>query len=106
MKTPTMVMWARCPLHPSMMKGWGSIMLPLYTGAQSFTDLMRTSGNDSFCESSMSFVNIVAELEKITARKLWSGEACRFPHGLEDVYLKYRAPVTEDYHGHPLSHRQ
>ncbi|CAA3031863.1 Probable 2-oxoglutarate-dependent dioxygenase AOP1.2 [Olea europaea subsp. europaea] len=65
MKNPTMAMWGKNPI----------IALYDYAttleGAKSFTKLMWPNGNDSFCESSMSFARTVAELERIVITMLF-----------------------------------
>ncbi|XP_057503833.1 probable 2-oxoglutarate-dependent dioxygenase AOP1 [Actinidia eriantha] len=85
------------PLH----EGLGIDYATTPQGAQSFTKLMWPQGNDSFCESSMSFARTVAELDRIVIRMLFES------YGVEKYseshidsttyllrYLKYRAPNT------------
>ncbi|KAL2458717.1 2-oxoglutarate (2OG) and Fe(II)-dependent oxygenase superfamily protein [Forsythia ovata] len=87
------------PLH----EGLGIDYATTLEGAQSFTKLMWPNGNDSFCESSMSFAKTVAELEKIVIRMLfesYSVEKYTDSHIESTTYLlrflKYRAPKTDE----------
>lgn len=72
-------------------------------GIQSFSNLMWPQGNDSFCESSLMFSKIVAELDRKVVRMLFDsyGIAKNCESYLESTtyllrYLKYDAPKTEE----------
>ncbi|XAR50597.1 hypothetical protein NMG60_11004958 [Bertholletia excelsa] len=83
------------PLH----EGLGIDYATTPEGAQSFTKLMWPNGNDSFCESSMSFARTVAELEHKVIRMLFESydvEKYCDSHIDSTTYLlrflQYRAP--------------
>ncbi|KAI3455375.1 hypothetical protein Pfo_012038 [Paulownia fortunei] len=83
------------PLH----EGLGIDYATTVEGAQSFTNLMWANGNDSFCESSMSFAKTVAELEKLVIRMLFEsyGVQKHVESHIEATtyllrFLKYRSP--------------
>ncbi|KAL2486252.1 2-oxoglutarate (2OG) and Fe(II)-dependent oxygenase superfamily protein [Abeliophyllum distichum] len=87
------------PLH----EGLGIDYATTLEGAQSFTKLMWPNGNDSFCESSMSFAKTVAELEKIVIRMLFESYSVEkyTDYHIESTtyllrFLKYRAPKTNE----------
>ncbi|KAH6800602.1 2-oxoglutarate and oxygenase superfamily protein [Perilla frutescens var. hirtella] len=83
------------PLH----EGLGIDYANTLQGAQTFTNLMWPQGNQSFCESSMTFATTVAELEKIVIRMVFESygvEKYASSHMDATTYLlrflKYRAP--------------
>ncbi|KAL0342053.1 UNVERIFIED_CONTAM: putative 2-oxoglutarate-dependent dioxygenase AOP1.2 [Sesamum calycinum] len=83
------------PLH----EGLGIDYATTLEGAQSFTKLMWPHGNDSFCETAMSFAKTVAELEKTAVRMLFESYGVQ-KHADSHVeattyllrFMKYRAP--------------
>ncbi|PIN09638.1 Iron/ascorbate family oxidoreductase [Handroanthus impetiginosus] len=83
------------PLH----EGLGIDYATTLEGVQSFTRLMWPNGNDSFCESSLSFAKTVAELEKTVIRMLFESYGVQ-KHAKSHIetttyllrFLKYRAP--------------
>ncbi|KAL7099784.1 hypothetical protein ACP275_09G107400 [Erythranthe tilingii] len=83
------------PLH----EGLGIDYSTTLEGAQGFTNLMWPNGNDSFCETSMTFAKTVAELERMVIKMLFEsyGVKKHIESHIEDTtyllrFLKYRAP--------------
>ncbi|XP_052180933.1 probable 2-oxoglutarate-dependent dioxygenase AOP1 [Diospyros lotus] len=84
------------PLH----EGLGIDYATTLHGAQNFTHLMWPSGNDSFCESSMSFARIVAELDRAVIRMLFESYGLEKYHCDSHIdsttyllrFLRYRTP--------------
>jgi len=83
------------PLH----EGLGIDYATTSQGVQSFTNLMWPNGNESFCESSVSFSRTVAEMEQMVIRMLFESygvEMYTESHIESTTYLlrflKYRAP--------------
>ncbi|XP_051147854.1 probable inactive 2-oxoglutarate-dependent dioxygenase AOP2 [Andrographis paniculata] len=83
------------PLH----EGLGIDYATTLEGVESFTNIMWPNGNTSFCETSLSFAKVVAELEKIVIRILFESYGIE-KHAESHIesttyllrYLKYRAP--------------
>ncbi|PWA53653.1 2-oxoglutarate (2OG) and Fe(II)-dependent oxygenase superfamily protein [Artemisia annua] len=87
------------PLH----EGLGIDYATDLEGAQSFTDIMWPDGNQSFCETSMSFSRAVAKLDQTVVRMLFEsyGVEKQSASHIESTtyllrYLKYRAPETNE----------